>query len=211
MQNSPAYIEFIKQINAVGREKMDGYDAQTLENIYDWERELVEDIIWNKFVEGKDSDLAIFMPKLTRYDGIGALKSNLDKCIVPSGASFNISETLYIVTNEKEYLRLLIKNYKETSDKAARIEYVSRLSRLAKKQEVYNELIEIYIDDRERANQSSAIKGILWADGYLRNVDDMDEIIGKMELLRLFNKEGIEDRKAAIADYRNGKLERYRI
>lgn len=211
MQNSQAYIEFIKQINAVGREKMDGYDSQTLENIYDWERELAEDIIWNKFVEGKDSDLAIFMPKLTRYDGIGALKSILDKFIVPSGASFNISETLYIVTNEKEYLRLLIKNYKETGDKATRIEYVSRLSRLAKKQEVYNELIEIYIDDSERVNQSSAIKGILWADGYLKNVDDMDEIIRKMQLLRLFNKECIEDRKVAIADYRNGKFVRYRI
>lgn len=100
MQNSQAYIEFKKQINATGREKMDGYAPQTLANIYDWERKEVEDTIWHKFVKENDSDLAIFMPELTKYNGIDALKAKLNKFIIPSGARFNVAEALYIATNE---------------------------------------------------------------------------------------------------------------
>lgn len=211
MQNSQAYIAFMKQINAIGKEKMDGYAPQTMENIYDWERENLEDTIWNKFVKENDSDLAIFMPKLMKYDGIEALKSKLEEFIVPSGASFNIAETLYIATNENKYLRLVIENYNATSNIATKIAYVSRLARLAKKQEVYDELIDIYINDNENVNQSSAIQGILWADGYLRNVDDMDEIIKNIQLLRMFNKDCKEDRNIIIADYINGEFECYRV
>lgn len=211
MQNSQAYIEFIKQINAVGREKMDGYSPHTLENIYDWEREEVEDTIWYKFVKENDSELAIFMPKLTKYNGIEALKSMLDKFVVSSGASFNIAETLYIATNENKYLRLLIENYDIASNKTTRIAYVSRLSRLAKQQEVYDKLIDIYINDNESVNQSTAIQGILWADGYLRNIDDMDEIIKNIQLLRMFKKDCKEERNVVIADYIDGKFECYRI
>lgn len=211
MQNSQAYIEFIKQINAIGREKMDGYDPQTLENIYDWEKEEVEDTIWNKFVKENDSDLAIFLPKLTKYNGIEALKSKLDKFVVPSVASFNIAETLYVATNENKYLRLIIKNYNTTSDKATKVSYVSHLSRLAKKQEVYDKLIDIYINDNESVNQSTAIQGILWADGYLRNMDDVDELIKNIQLLRMFKKDCREDRGVIIADYLNGKYESYKI
>lgn len=211
MQNSQAYIEFKKQINAMGREKMDGYAPQTLANIYDWEREEVEDTIWYKFVKENDSDLAIFMPELTKYNGIEALKAKLNKFVIPSGASFNIAETLYITTNENKYLRLIIENYNTTSNKATKIAYVSRLSHLAKKLEVYNELIDIYINDNESVNQSNAIQGILWADGYLRNIDDMDEIIKNMQLLRMFNKDCKEDRKVVIEGYKNGEFERYRI
>ena len=211
MQNSQAYIEFKKQLNAMGREKMDGYAPQTLANIYDWEREDVEDTIWYKFVKENNSDLAIFMPELTKYDGIEALKAKLNKFVIPSGASFNIAETLYIISNEDKYLRLIIENYNTTSNKAAKIAFVSRLSHLAKKQEVYNEFIDIYINDNESVNQSSAIQGILWADGYLRNIDDIDEIIKNMQLLRMFNKDCKEDRKVVIEGYKNGEFERYRI
>ena len=211
MQNSQAYIDFIKRIKAIGREKMDGYAPQTLENIYEWEREGVEDIIWYKFVKENDSDLAIFMPKLTKYNGIEILKSKLDKFLVPSRANFNIAETLYIATNENKYLSLIIENYNTTSNRATKIEYVPHLSRLAKKQEVYNKLIDIYINDNESVNQSTAIQGILWADGYLKNIDDMDEIIKNIHLLRLFKKDCKEDRYVIITDYINKELECYRV
>ena len=45
MQNSKAYDCLIKQLNANGSEKMDGYYPEVMEEIYDWEREEVEDII----------------------------------------------------------------------------------------------------------------------------------------------------------------------
>ena len=50
MQNSKAYDYLIKQLNANGSEKMDGYYSGVMEEIYDWEREEVEDIIWDAFL-----------------------------------------------------------------------------------------------------------------------------------------------------------------
>lgn len=50
MQNSKAYDCLIKQLNANGSEKMDGYYPKVMEEIYDWEREEVEDIIWDAFL-----------------------------------------------------------------------------------------------------------------------------------------------------------------
>ena len=78
MQNSRAYIDFMKQTKAVGREKMEGYNPSTLEKIYDWEREETEDTIWNYFVNKNDSGLAIFMPKLKKYNGMEALEDKLN-------------------------------------------------------------------------------------------------------------------------------------
>lgn len=49
MQNSKAYDYLIKQLNANGSEKADGYYPRVMEEIYDWEREEVENIIWDAF------------------------------------------------------------------------------------------------------------------------------------------------------------------
>ena len=97
MQNSRAYIDFMKQTKAVGREKMEGYNPSTLEKIYDWEREEIEDTIWNYFVNKNDSDLAIFMPKLKKYNGIKALKESPYLLQVPSEASVEIGKILYVL------------------------------------------------------------------------------------------------------------------
>ena len=43
MQNSKAYDCLIKQLNANGSEKMDGYYPKVMEEIYDWEREEVDE------------------------------------------------------------------------------------------------------------------------------------------------------------------------
>ena len=50
MQNSNAYSYLIKQLNASGSEKKDGYYSHIMEEIYEWERDEVEDIIWSAFV-----------------------------------------------------------------------------------------------------------------------------------------------------------------
>ena len=54
MQNSKAYDCLIKQLNANGAEKKDGYYPRVMEEIYNWEREEVEDIIWDAFFNKKE-------------------------------------------------------------------------------------------------------------------------------------------------------------
>lgn len=63
MKNSKAYEGLIKQLNANGSEKMDGYYPEVMEEIYDWEREEVEDIIWNAFFNKNEIELAQFFPE----------------------------------------------------------------------------------------------------------------------------------------------------
>ncbi|MCQ2211886.1 MAG: hypothetical protein MJZ34_16515 [Paludibacteraceae bacterium] len=211
MDNSQTYKLFLEQINATGSKKKDGYYPNIMEEIYDWEREQVEDILWSKFVVENEVDLAIFMPKLVKYDGVAALKTKMREFVVPSEGSYNIAEALYIMTNESEYLRVMLENYHTINEKSTKIGFVSRLSRLAKKQEVYDILIDIYKNDEENINQTTAIVGVLWADGYLQSVDDMDEMIKKLQLIQMFKKDSTDERKHMIANYKEGQFEHYKM
>jgi hypothetical protein len=210
MENSQAYKDFIKQIEATGRDKMDGYYPLTLENIYEWEREEIEDIIWDYFVNKNDSGLAIFMPKLKKYKGIDALKSKLDTFNIPSGGSVNIAEILYIISNEKKYLNVINQNYTLSANNYEKVSIVARLSRLAKNGDVYSKLVDIYISDIDKTNQLSALCGILWADGYLSDIDNFNEISKKMEFLRMFSVEIAEKRREIIMKYGSGDFEKYK-
>ena len=49
---------------------MDGYYPGIMEELYDWEREKAEDIIWDAFNNKKEIELAQFLPRLEKYDGI---------------------------------------------------------------------------------------------------------------------------------------------
>ena len=109
MQNSKAYDCLIKQLNANGSEKMDGYYPEVMEEIYDWEREEVEDIIWDAFFNKNEIELAQFFPKLKKYDGIKALKESPYLLQIPSEASVEISKILYEATGDEGYLDIIKK------------------------------------------------------------------------------------------------------
>lgn len=92
MQNSKAYDYLIKQLNAYGSEKKDGYYPELMGEIYDWEREEVEDIIWDAFFNKNEIELAQFFPELKKYDGIKALKESPYLLQIPSEASAEIAK-----------------------------------------------------------------------------------------------------------------------
>ena len=109
MKNSKAYDCLIKQLNASGSEKMDGYYPKVMEEIYDWEREEVEDIIWDAFFNKNEIELAQFFPELKKYDGIKALKESPYLLQIPSEASVEISKILYEATGDEGYLDIIKK------------------------------------------------------------------------------------------------------
>ncbi len=55
----------------------------------------------------KDIELAQFLPKLKKYNGIKALKDSPYLFKIPSGASVQIGKALYDATNDDNYLDLI--------------------------------------------------------------------------------------------------------
>src|SRR5574344_1648117 len=110
MQNSNAYNFLIKQVNATGIDKKDGYYPRIMEEIYDWERDEVENIIWNEFNNRNEIGLAQCLPKLKKYDCIKALKERLFLYQIPSEGSVEVGKILYEATDNKEYLKVIKKN-----------------------------------------------------------------------------------------------------
>ena len=68
--HSEDFMDFIKSVNTDGYRQ--GYNERLFELIYPEERAELEEIIEEKFKE--DSELAVFMPKLTRCDGVKKLE-----------------------------------------------------------------------------------------------------------------------------------------
>ena len=203
MQNSRAYIDFMKQTKAVGREKMEGYNPSTLEKVYDWEREEIEDTIWNYFVNKNDSGLAIFMPKLKKYNGIKALKESPYLLQVPSEASVEIGKILYEVTGDEEYLDLIKRNIDASPET---ISYVSILSYCKPCQRLYNILADIYINNNNRVNRSTAVMGILYNKGIIKDRDSIKESNDVINLRKKFKSEDSAERQIILKKFENGEL-----
>ena len=99
-EHSYAYNDLVKTINATGSERKDGYDSKTMEEIYDWERDEVEDIIWKKFQRDKDSMLSDLLVKLKKYDRLKALEKAIEEVYIPGPASIMLAKTLYNYTKD---------------------------------------------------------------------------------------------------------------
>ncbi len=203
MENSIAYKQLLKQINAVGSEKLNGYYPNTLEEIYDWEREEVEDIIWDAFFNKKEIELAQFLPKLEKYDGIKALKESPYLLQVPSEASVEIGKILYEVTGDEEYLDLIKRNIDESPET---ISYVSILSYCKPCQRVYNILADIYINNNNSVNRSTAVMGILYNKGIIKDRYSIKESNDVINLRKKFKSEDSAERQEILKKFENGEL-----
>ena len=203
MENSVAYKQLLKQINAVGSEKLNGYYPNTLEEIYDWEREEVEDIIWDAFFNKKEIELAQFLPKLEKYDGIKALKKSPYLLQVPSEASVEIGKILYEVTGDEEYLDLIKRNIDASPET---ISYVSILSYCKPCQRLYNSLVDIYINNSNKVNRSTAVMGILYNKGIIKDRDSIKESNDVINLRKKFKSEDSAERQEILKKFENGEL-----
>ena len=203
MDNSIAYKQLLKQINAVGSEKLNGYYPNTLEEIYDWEREEVEDIIWDAFFNKKEIELAQFLPKLEKYDGIKALKESPYLLQVPSEASVEIGKILYEVTGDEEYLDLIKRNIDASPET---ISYVSILSYCKPCQRVYNILADIYINNNNSVNRSTAVMGILYNKGIIKDRYSIKESNDVINLRKKFKSEDSAERQEILKKFENGEL-----
>jgi hypothetical protein len=203
MENSNAYRYLLEQINAIGTKKLDGYYPHIMEEIYEWERDDVENIIWNTFNNNKDLELAEFLPKLKNYDGIGLLKKTLAQCKIPSDNSVVIAKVLYECTSDKKYLEVIKLNIEKDSSK---ISNVAILSYCKPSEEIYDILVDIYINSDNTIIRSTATIGILYNKGFISNPHNLQEIMDNIDLRKKFIKSDKNERKNVIKSLEDGQI-----
>lgn len=203
MQNSSAYGYLIKQLNASDSEKMDGYYPRIMEEIYDWERDEVEDIIWDAFMNKNEVELAIFLPKLKKYDGIKALKENPYLFQIPSNASAEIGKILYETTEDEDYLEIIKRNIDASPDT---ITYVSILSHCKPCSKLYNILADIYINNSNKVNRNTAVMGLLFNKGIIKDRLSIKESNDTIVLRKKFKSEDKEERRRILEKFEKGEL-----
>lgn len=202
-KNSRAYEYLIKQLSAVGSQKKDGYYPRIMEEICDWERDEVEDIIWDAFINKNEVELAAFLPKLKKYDGIKALKESPYLFRIPSGASAEIGKILYEATGDENYLDLVKRNIDAAPDT---ISYVSILSYCKPCRKLYNIFADIYINNGNAVNRSTAVMGLLFNKGIIKDRSGIEVVNNTIELRKKFKSEDREERKRILERFEKGEL-----
>ena len=203
MQNSSAYRHLIKQLNAFGSNKKDGYYPRIIDEIQDWERDEVEDIIWDAFINKSDVELAIFLPKLKIQNGIKALNESPYLLQIPSNASARIGKIIYENTGDEDYLDLIKRNIDASPDT---ISYVSILSYCKPCPKLYNILADIYINNSNKVNRNTAVMGLLFNKGLIKDISSIQESNDMMELRKKFKSEDKEERKRIFDQFDKGEL-----
>ena len=207
MENSEAYKYLIEQVNATGSKKMDGYYPNILEDVYDWERDEVEDIIWDNFMNNNDSNLSIFLQKLKNHNGIEALKNRLEKCRIPSENSVNIAKVLYENTDDNYYLKVIKENIEKSPSEGS---YVAMLSYAKPSPQLYDLLVEIYINNDDEIIRGSAVRGILFNKQFIIDPYNFKEIIRMSAIRKLFEKNSKEEREEVIKQLQDGAFNQYK-
>jgi len=196
MQKSSAYEDFLEQSKATGRQKLDGYNPDLLDQIYPEERSEVEDIVVGLFLHG-DPDVAMFLPQLRKYDGIELLKKKLNDSIVPSWVSIQCALALFKQTGEEEFLNLLMENYNK---KQYQLEVLSSLLECVPSDRICQIFQDCCIHDEDSVNRTTAATGILYCKGIIKDPMNNDEFMNNMELIRKMTKQDMEMRRQAVEE-----------
>lgn len=115
MQHSEAYDNFIKQVNAQGYQKAQGYAPNLFNEIYDFERDEVEELLI-KLYNKRDWQGIEFMPQLKKVDGVAILKNELPKLPSPSFVKAEFADILLKATGDNTYEDILFESLKISND-----------------------------------------------------------------------------------------------
>ena len=100
--HSQAFKE-LKHISESGYERtFRGFYPGLLDGLYEWERDEIEDYIWNSFNYHGYGDMAPLLPELRKYDGISGLRNKLSSVEKDSPEYKTIEHVLSGATGEKK-------------------------------------------------------------------------------------------------------------
>ena len=194
MKNSDAYQKFYNQIHATGKQRMDGYDPNLMEKIYDWERDEIEKKIWKLYCTEGDINVAIFLPQLRNYQGMKKLEDSLENNI-SSEKKLIIAIILYEKTSNIIYFEIIKKNIESNLNEVSNI---SKLLECKPDLNICELLIYVYINSSDEIVRDTAVTGVLYNKGIINDPFDITEMVNKVELARKYDINNRVKRKRAM-------------
>lgn len=205
MEHSEAYTDLFRYLNATGMERAYGaYSPGTLDEICDWERAEVEEAIWREFIfHGNLPDL---VSKLQNYDGIEALNAKLREGIINaeySGRMVDIASALYEATSIEEYLDYIFEYY----DKKKEYGTIAVLLHLKPCNKLYVFFKNVYLDSDDSVARSTAVDGMLYCKGYIKEPEDLQEKGELVGMSRAFISDDRKLRQKKLARFEKGDFD----
>ena len=87
--------------------------------------------------------------------------------------------------------------------------YVAMLSYAKPSSELYDLLVEIYINSNDEMIRNSAVNGILYNKQFINDPYSFKEIMRVSVIRKLFDKKSKEERKRVIEQLQTGELDHY--
>lgn len=198
--HSDAYKEFIKRINTDGYKQ--GYNDKLFELILPQERDEIEKIVEERFAKG-DYQMTVFMPKLSKIDGISRLQEESEKIKTTSYAYCKIMYVLFNETQNESYLDNLIKVLKSNREDE-RMNAIMSLLRCGKRKKLYEVYKEQCIVDEDEDVRSRCVVGMLYCADIINNpfvIQTLEQPWRRLKLEMYDEDNDKEDRIKAIQEF----------
>ena len=192
--HSDAYNEFIKSVNLDGYKQ--GYNDKLFELILPQERDEVEQIVEERFANG-DYEMAVFMPELSKIDGISRLKEAANELKKTSYAYCKIMYVLHNATYNEFYLDELVQIL-NSGNEDERMNAIMSLLRCGKSNKLYEVYKEQCIADEDEDIRSRCVVGMMYCKGIINNPFVMQSLEQPWKRLKLEMYDGDRSREERI-------------
>jgi hypothetical protein len=169
--HSKRYKDFIIWHSQIGTREGDYHLADNfLDELYDWERDDAERIIYTNLCEDGNAVtyFARYLPKLKNYDGMRALEDYLQ--ISKNHSIYRRTEVasiLYNITLNPKYIDVMMDAYRMDHN----IRFVATMVGCRPSEALFKALAYIYVNDEDSTNRSAAGDGLLYCKGYMPDLD----------------------------------------
>lgn len=203
MEHSTSYTSFVNLINNTNSfARVNGIPGNLLVEIYDWERDDVENIIWNRFIKMNDMDMTYYLPRLKREVSIEEIEKKLTNYSIPSRQNVQIAYTLYRITANPKYLQLVKSNIVKKNERTSYVAIVLQDCD-PKDSNIYSFLRELFIEEIQTGELVMVIDGLFFCKGIMKKMFSIEESNKCKELFSKYFSQDVGERKKLIIQFEN--------
>lgn len=200
MEHSEAYNNFIKIMENKNFERRFGIPPRVLDEVEPFERDDVEKIIWDRFVNLGDIEMTYYLPRLKNYQATEEVQKKLVEFSIPSRQNTSLAYCLYQLSNNPDFLKIVKTNILKKLEKTS---YIYVIFQDCDKNDVniYNLLKELYLELTDSAELTAVEKGLFFFKGIISNLYAYDNVQKNLELFNRYFSMDLEERKKLLIEF----------